>query len=536
LFEVADEEGMLLWLELPMWLPKVTPAFKELALREYEAILRRVHHHPSIAIVSLGCELDNEADADFLQQLAALARAWMPNALHCQNSGSAEAYGGPIHSDNSNGDDFYDYHFYTDPHFFQPLVAHFSRAYKPEKPWIYGEFCDADTMRDFGALKGANPWWTTAPLTLQRDELTWMQRYAARLDVAEAVEANGIDLVKLGRQQALAIRKFILEQTRKRSATGGYVLTGWQDTPITTSGIVDDWGKLKFDASAFAQFNADRVLVLDRERRRQWTHGGDRPVHHDPCVVWQGQPFELHLSLSNGASTITDAQLTWQLDELHGVVDGVSVGAGGLHELVAVPVTLPHSNAIHQHTLHAQLHHAQGLTQNTWPLWSVPKQPIDFSRVVYGVSDEAIARAQQGQRLLAWLREPDERLTQPMPFWREAIHVLPDSFGIRGADLRYFGVATDFAMDLAKVRQALAAWGVSDVRPVWRRFDARAMTWAEYVIEASVGAGWLVLSTLRFAGGLGAQPSSLEMNPMGWWLMRQLLLGQTFHPHLGKPV
>jgi hypothetical protein len=553
LFEVADEEGMLLWLELPMWLPKVTPAFKELALREYEAILRRVHHHPSIAIVSLGCELDNEADAEFLQQLAALAHAWLPNALHCQNSGSAEAYGGPIHSDNSNGDDFYDYHFYTDPHFFQPLVDHFSRAYKPEKPWIYGEFCDADTMRDFGSLpspgrRGEAAWWLTQPLTMQRDELTWMQRYAARLDEDEA---DGIDLVKLGRQQALAIRKFILEQTRKRSATGGYVLTGWQDTPITTSGIVDDWGELKFDASAFAQFNADRVLVLDRERRRKWTHGGDRPVHHDPCVVWQGQPFELHLSLSNGASAIKDAQLTWQLDEQHGVVDGVSVGAGGLQELVALPVSLPHSNAIHQHTLHAQLHHAQGLTQNTWSLWSVPKQPIDFSRVVYGLSDEAIARAQQGQRLLAWLREPDERLTQPMPFWREAIHVLPgqmpgtsDSeiaevpgiFGIHGADLRYFGVATDFAMNLAKVRQALATWGVSNVRPVWRRFDARATTWAEYVIEAHVGAGSLVLSTLRFAGGLGAQPSSLEMNPMGWWLMRQLLFGQTFHPHLGKPI
>jgi hypothetical protein len=123
-----------------------------------------------------------------------------------------------------------------------------------------------------------------------------------------------------------------------------------------------------------------------------------------------------------------------------------------------------------------------------------------------------------------------------MPFWREAIHVLPESFGIRSADLRYFGVATDFAMDLARVRQALATWGVSDVRPVWRRFDARAMTWAEYVIEASVGAGTLVLSTLRFAGGLGAQPSSLEMNPMGCWLMHQLLLGQTFHPHLGKTV
>ncbi len=542
LFDVADEEGMLLWLELPMWLPNVTPAFKELALREYEAILRRVHHHPSIALLSLGCELDDAADAPFLQQLDALARAWLPNALHCQNSGSAEAYGGAI-SPSASESDFYDYHFYAEPHFFQPLVDHFSRAYLPNKPWIYGEFCDADTLRDFSIFAQNNvvgaqqccaptderrePWWLTQPLTMQRDELTWTQGYEARLS-ATGITDGGKRLAEMGRAQAVAIRKFTIEQTRKHSATGGYVVTGWQDTPITTSGMVDDWGKLKFDPHDFAQFNAERVLVLDRERRRQWAQGGDRPVQHDPFVVWQGAPFELHISLSNGSSTVRDAQLTWQLDDRAGDVNGVSVGAGGLQELMVLPVVLPVASAIQQHTLTATLRHAEGETQNEWALWGVPKQAIDFSRVVHALDEIAIERARRGERLLVWLREPDERFTQPMPFWREAIHVLPSqvpgTFNEPNADLRYFGVATDFAMDLAKLGKVWESQQAYDVRSLWRRFDARAMTWAEYAIEVKIGAGSLVISTLRFSGGLGAQPSSLAMNPMGSWLLTSLLM------------
>lgn len=366
---------------------------------------------------------------------------------------------------------------------------------------------------------------------MQRDELTWMQDFKARL-AAAGVTDGGRQLSEFGRAQALALRKFILEQTRKRSATGGYVLTGWQDTPITTSGVIDDLGELKFEPNAFARFNAERVLVLDRERRRKWVHGGDRPVHHDPFVVWQGEPFELHLGLSNGGAAVRDAQLSWQLNNDTGFVDRVSVGAGCLQELMTLPITLPVASAIQQHELSVTLHHADGETHNAWMLWSVPKQPIDFSCVVSRLDEHAIKRARQGERIVVWLREPDERVTQHMPFWREAIHVVRD-FRSRTpsrslppddkVDMRYFGIATDFAMRLEKACEVLAAHRINDVQPLWRRFDARAMTWAEYVIEARIGTGSLVISTLRFAGGLGAQPSSLEMNPMGCWLLASLL-------------
>ena len=535
LFEVADEMGMLLWLELPMWLPRVTPALKELALHEYEAILRRVHHHPSIVIVSLGCELDAEADAAFLLELRDTVHAWLPNALHCDNSGSAEAYGGVI----TDASDFYDYHFYADLQFFEPLVRHFDRPYKPNKPWIYGEFCDADTLRDFSLLDEANPWWLTQPTTFQRDELIWLRQYRQRLEQA-GITDGGRHLTQLARRQATAVRKFIFEHTRRRSATGGYVITGWQDTPIATSGIVDDLGALKFDPRDFNQFNADRVLVLDRERRRKWQRGGDRPATVDPYVFAQGEAAELHLSLSNGAGAIDNAALDWRIETrdadhtplLSGTRTGLCVDESGVQELSTVPWVPPLADAPVSHMLQATLIFGDEQVHNTWPVWSVPAVALDWSRVVHRLDAAAVARAQQGERLAVWLQHDDVRLTQPMPFWREAIHVpdqalaqlvrMPDW---QQGDLRQFGVATDFALRPDAVTAVLKELGAPEatVRPLWRRFDARAMTWAAYVIEVKIGAGTLHITTLRFGGGMGAQPATLESNPMGAWLLHRLL-------------
>jgi hypothetical protein len=305
-FDVADETGMMLWLELPLWLPRLTPEARALVAQEYDSLFRRLHHHPSIVLLSLGCEMNSEADAKFLRELAESARDWFPNILHCDNSGSAEAYGGVL----TDLSDFYDYHFYTDPHFFASLVDHFHREYRPRKPWIYGEFCDADTLRDFAQLDSL-PWWLTDNVTLDRDEHTWMREHPARLRAANITD-GGAALTRIARQQATAVRKFIIETVRARHAAGGYVVTGWTDTPITTSGVVDDRRGLKFNPDEWRLFNADRVLLIDRERRRQWI-GGDRPARRDPFSWWQGERAEIHVLLSNGSSPTRPAR--WQRTE-----------------------------------------------------------------------------------------------------------------------------------------------------------------------------------------------------------------------------
>ncbi|MCK4513360.1 hypothetical protein KAW64_16545, partial [bacterium] len=54
----ADSTGMLVWIELPMWLPEVDDEYTERTLSEYREIIRRVRNHPSVVLWTLGCELD----------------------------------------------------------------------------------------------------------------------------------------------------------------------------------------------------------------------------------------------------------------------------------------------------------------------------------------------------------------------------------------------------------------------------------------------------------------------------------------------
>lgn len=526
-FDVADEEGMLLWLELPMWLPQVTEAFKALALREYEGILRRVHHHPSIVIVSLGCELDAQADAHFLSELRALVRRYLPCVLLCDNSGSSEAYGGTTHEG-----DFYDYHFYADLHDFRPLVEHFARSYRPSKPWIYGEFCDADTMRDWSRL--ASPFWVTGPVTMQRDELTWAREHRQRLQRAGVADGGAL-LARLGRRQATVVRKFVIEQTRIAHASGGYVLTGWRDTPIATSGVVDDCGALKFDPAEWRHFNADQVLVMDRERRRRWVHGGDRPVYRDPCSWWDDEPIEVHLALSNGGAGVRAGVLEWALCDSSGDVwaagcrDGVHVPAGKVAEVAILQCSVPFEKrgTLWELTLRASLSaNGQVVASNSWPLWVVPR--LDVRRLLSSpalLTDLSLVDSHLSVvHCLVWLRcsRDLDAVCVRVPFWREAVHLVQIEPTNAYANLSWFGLATDYALDRRRVAER---FGVAEdaIVPRWRRFDARAMTWSDYVLDIPTGDGLLRLTTLRFAGGLGHQPTTLEDNPIGAWWLSQLL-------------
>ncbi len=558
-FAAADRLGQPVWLEMPLWLPRVTPALKALALSEYAAVFRQLHHHPAIVALSLGCELNAEADADFLCALHALARAWFPDSLVCDNSGSAEAYGGV----EAALADFYDYHFYTDPHFFAPLVQHFARAGRPRKPWLYGEFCDADTLRDFDAVGAA--WWLTTPTALDRDDFRYQREHRQRL-AAAGVEDGGRALTARARRQATAVRQFILETVRREHATGGYVVTGWSDTPITTSGVVDDAGALKFDPVEWRRFNADVVLCLDRERRRRWV-GGDRPNPKDPFTWWQGERAEVRLSVSNGGPAWAASELRWELRTAEGALlaaDTAAVAevpAGTVTELARAAFTAPGGPRPVELELRAQLGDAAA---NTWRLWAVPRPHLperialptgllfrhpfaafarqtqfldaagaddDLPLVADALDEGVLARVRAGARALVWLRQPDSRFTVSVPFWREAIHtfapdplweVVPPAGASPDyhADLRFFGVATDFAIDLRQLEGIVPA---VDVRTVWRRFDARQMLWAEYVGALRLGRGQVWLTTLRLDGGLGAQPVGFETNPWGAWLLGALL-------------
>lgn len=567
-FDVADEEGMLLWQEFPLWLPDVTPDLRRRAPDEYRAIMALVQPHPSVVLISLGCELGRKVDAAFVQSLDDAVRGAAQGMLLCDNSGSGEAYG----AQTADASDFYDYHFYCDLHYFDPLIDHFHRDWREQRPWIFGEFCDADDYRDLDDVRraygGRLPWWLTEPHPIHTGKLAYHEQEArvARLNLPY----SHADLQAISRRQSLMIRKVILEKTRARSAVQGYVVTSIRQTGLASSSIFDDAMQPKYDADTFTQFNADTVLLLGQGRAREWVRGGDRPRHRDSVNHVGGQPVRFNVILANVGPHLRGGDLSWQaVDDA-----GESVGYGQQTLSGALPhgnpaaigtieFTPPARARVYRVTLYVELQSGTHTVKNEWPLWIHPEISVwpgalaifDPSGALAGLNDlyttvphlERSAKTstwprrvltsaltpsvldflREGGRVLLLQRAPGPLPARACSFWREAInlpgdHPAMDALQHGGfADVQFYHLATDHAFDPARLPGALEQ--VTQVRTLFGRLDARQFDWLAYILEARVGAGKLIASSLRFAGGHGDQVSGLQDNIAGRTLLAGLI-------------
>lgn len=549
-YEIADEEGMMLWLELPLWWQRTTEHLRQQVRVEYGDILRAAHTHPSIVLYSLGCELDAEmVDSTLLSELADLARLTTCGTLLCDNSGSGEAYGG-LGSDYA---DFVDYHFYCDLHYFTPLVDHFRRDWRRPRPWIFGEFCDSDTYRDPHVLDAeGRPWWRDL-YGIEGNPSRWAHPEQTERMAATGLPFDGADLVSISVRQSLVIRKAILERTRTRREVGGYVLTGLRDTPIMTSGVFDDFGQPKFALDEFRRFNADSVLLLDQGRSRRWTAGGDRPSPRDLHNHLSGATLSIRFILAHVAAAPVSA-ISWRLlgqngrEDARGTVPIVEWPSPGQPaEIASLDLTLPRVTTPAEWTLEAAL---DGVAANCWPIWVYPDVSLDLPGVfshdpagrfggrwprwatgstqpnllVAGVYDEAVeAHVRAGGQAI--LLQPDGgRLpSQPLSFWREAINLLYDHpvlkrFPHRNhTDLQFYHMAADHGFDTSALADLAPV-------PVIDRLDARLFTLKGYLIELRPGAGHLLASTQYFFGGVGDQSRHLDDKPSARFLLHEMMM------------
>lgn len=547
--EAADELGMLVWLELPMWLPRVTDAFLTQTPAEYERIVRAVRHHPSLVLYSLGCELSSAVGAELLERLYRSTKALVGDALVRDNSGSGEAYGGLL----DEYAEYYDYHFYAELPQMRPLLDHFAPRTRPEQPFLFGEFCDSDTFRDLrelDALPGGRPWWTTDDPLLHPKGARW------QYDVPwleERLRANGMwersaELAAVSRRQALLQRKATLEAVRSYREVSGYVITGERDTPISTAGVFDDRGEPKFDAAAFAAFNGPTVLALSWDRRRAWVHGGDRPAPWDPHGYRAGDAVRAKLVLAHHGAARGHAHVGWRVTDARGevVAEGedrsvAPFAPGTVREATIARFSAPDVAAPERLTLHASVTIGAERSANAWPLWVFPRRESGagpriavfdpegalggverlWTVVPEGEADAILAtewsaaldaRVRAGGRALLLVRgrtdDPVESV--PMPFWREAVKLLEPhpawgDFPHEGwSDLQFYGVAPDRAL-------AVAAGGPPHER-VLTRVDARTAALHAYAAVWPWGDGRLFATTLRFAGGAGDQAAGIGRN------------------------
>jgi hypothetical protein len=568
-FDIADEEGMLLWQEWPLWLPEVTAALRDRAPSEYAAYMQLVHYHPSLVIYSLGCELAGNVDVALLSQLNAIVRRHADAALVCDNSGSGEAYGGLA----VDFADFADYHTYGDIHFLESMLDHWRRDWQPPRPLIFGEFCDCDGFRDRDAViaahSGVVPWWLTDDIPTH----TWRPEVVAQIEAEAriAAAAPGVsapELVRIAAAQALVVRKYTLETVRRRRQVQGYVITGLRDTPIATSGVFDDLWQPKWPIQTFGAINGDHMLALDTGRGRVWRHGGDRPQHLDAHNWWAGSIVRLHIILNHTAPrTVRSGQLAWQVATLDG--HPIAGDTALLHHPIepgcpsaaaVVEFTLPAAQAAHELQLSAHFRGDGVECENRWPLWSYPPLQMEWNTVglydplfrlsdyaALGLSPVTPPRHSETPPVLvtsvvdafildhlecggaALLLQPEDGSLPVLrvPFWREALkifapHPLWQQFPQRGyADLQFWGLASDAVFDTNQIAHSLPR--SQTVTPILRRLDARSLTIADYLCEFVVGRGRLLACSLRLHGGLGYQPTSLNRNVAGYFLLILLL-------------
>jgi hypothetical protein len=555
-FDLADELGMLLWVELPMWLPRPTQAFVDQVGPEYERLVRIARRHPSVILYTLGCELNTDT-AELLGPLFARVKALTGDALVRDNSGSGEAYGGSV----DEHAEFHDHHFYADLEYLRGMLDHFAPAWRPAQPWLFGEFADSDAFRDPRTLAGPDgrlPWWASPDATVNPQGARWA------MEVTELPAALGTSgyalqadyLQTLTNHAALLHRKYTLELVRSVPEVSGYVVTGERDTPISTAGVWDDAGRVRLAEDALRASNGDLAVLVGWERRRAWVAGGDRPARLDPWTRRSGDPVRAHLIASHFGRDSGVASVTWSVARLDAGGDPVASGSaegpvirpGEVREVaiarfMAPDVTTP--TALH---LHAAIEIGDERASNAWPLWVFPA-PLwphvarvgvidpagrldDLAQLLgdridsVGNRDVAVATSWgeelerlvlAGARVVVLQTGRDGPLPAvPLPFWREAIRIAEthpawaDFPTEPFLGLQLFGVSAD---------HALATTDAKGRMPIMTRLDARTGHVHDYAVELSMGTGRVIATSLRFDGSSGELPSGITRSAGALYLL-----------------
>ena len=567
-YDLADEMGMLLWLELPMWLPAFTPHFRQQTPVEYERLVRIVRNHPSVILYTLGCELNRAVDASFLADLYARVKGIAGQVLIRDNSGSGETYGGWL----DESAEFYDHHFYCELQFLRPLLAAFSPQWRERQPWLMGEFGDYDTVRDWPALLAAHggqpPWWADPNPAVNPQGARWEMRATGHGEKLQRSElaAELPEVMAAARRQGLLHRKATLETVRALPDISGYVVTGEVDTPISTAGLWDDLGQMRYDPAALRACNDDVVLMLGGDRRREWVAGGDRPVFFDRHNARSRAIVRAHVLLSNYSRQAGPALLSWEAGPpgeapVASRECRVMLGAadGRVSELAVVEFDAPAVEHPLKLEIRVRLQAGGRVWTNRWPMWIYPADPWhdvpEFSLLdpagvlpdLPGLAAGLCARQRHGRQLAqhrlavctAWGRSVDRFVAAggravlvqqknappgPLPviecsFWREACKLASahpawgDFPHEEDPGLQFYALAPDCALDASGL--------AGQVSPLLRRLDTRGLDLLEYACIVRWGEGRLIATTLRLQGGLGDQPSGVARSPAAEWLLAE---------------
>jgi hypothetical protein len=288
--ERMHAKGMEAWIELPIWMPNPD---KLLGMtEELKRIVSQYRHHPNIVAWTIGCELGKLAPAEWRKEMVRFVLTETNCPLVMDSSGGSEMYGG----DPREYGTFYDFHPYCDTHFYPQVIDSLLTGPREKKPIFLGEFCDHDSLRDLGRIGKENPFWASEDEYFNAQGVRWQYDLPKR-GWDESLKSEY--LIQRSIERSQFHRKTTLKHARSQPGIAGWVVTGEIDTPISSSGIFDDWGMEKKRVMGY-EFGP-QMLAQVPKRRAPWIHGGNRPGWQDTFFQSESDALDVRFVIRSPA-------------------------------------------------------------------------------------------------------------------------------------------------------------------------------------------------------------------------------------------
>lgn len=273
-YDIADETGMLIWQEHPVWQSPMGEEHLDEYKRMYEAFMRRDANHPSVIIVSATCEHPsfNPALADWWWKTA---RKRLPDRLLQLQTASFKWA-------DAERTDLHDEHTYDNSNrwvsYLEDVQAHLKML--PARPFVMGETILFTDWPDVEGLSkrtsGGRPWWLPRAFDHQCElQRAWAQRYGRAVVDRFRRQAE--------RYQYLG-RKFQVEQFRRYANHAGVVMNHLRDVPQCQCGFMDDLDRWRGKSEQYRPWlGGAAMLLLTPDQRRGFIRRSDRTVV--PCAL-----------------------------------------------------------------------------------------------------------------------------------------------------------------------------------------------------------------------------------------------------------
>lgn len=391
-FEVADELGFYLQVELPLWSLSVgkDPATNAFLYGEADRIIAEYGNHPSFCFFSLGNEL--QPDFEFLKKLLLYVKEKDNRHLYTTTSFTFEkGHGGWPEPD----DDF----------FITQWTKHGwvrgQGIFNEESPRFDKDYAEAIKDMPVPLITHEVGQYAVYP------NLKEIEKYTGVLDplnfkgVKLELERKGLlhkaeDYLQASGKLAALLYKEEIERTLKSPGCSGFQLLDLHDFPGQSTalvGLLDAFWDSKnvTEASEFRQFCAPVVPL----------------IRYPKATFTSNELFEASVEIANyGNTNIEDQPVSWALKNSKGIIvsqgkiEEVNMPVGGCVEIGNISCSLSQVKKADEFTLSISLDGTGYM--NTWRLWVYPAA-LEIEReniIITSDISEAEKALKKGEKVL----------------------------------------------------------------------------------------------------------------------------------------